>query len=66
MSEAGRCFDRICLSSFFFLMPMSMMDVGHVSVLMFFGGMFMLMRMDSVHFIMLMSRIIVSMAVLVE
>ncbi len=30
-------------------MPMPMMDIGHVIVLMFFGGMFMFVRVDFIH-----------------
>ena len=49
-------------------MPMSVMDIGHVIVRMFFGGVFMLVRMGSVHVRVIVSvwMVIMSVAVLVE
>ena len=48
------------------LMPMSVMNIRHVIVRMFLGGMFMLMRMDSLHFVMSVGGVIAFMAVFVE
>lgn len=47
-------------------MPVPVMDIGQVVVRMFLRGMFMLMRMDSFHFIVFVGGIVVSVAVLVE
>ena len=47
-------------------MPVPVMDIGQVVMFMFLGGMFMLMRMDSVQFVMCVSEIAVPMAVLVK
>ena len=49
-------------------MPMPVMDIGHVVVRMFLGGMFMLMRMDfiCVRVIVSVGWVVVSVAVLVE
>ena len=47
-------------------MPMPVMNIGHVIVLMFLGRMFMLMRVDSSHFIMFVSMVIMAVAVLVD
>ena len=48
------------------LMPMPVMNVGHVVVLMLFGGMFMLMRVDSLCIVMSMRRVIVAVTVFME
>ena len=47
-------------------MPMPVMDIGHVVVFMFLGGMFVFVRMDSIHFIMSVRGVIMFMAMLVE
>ena len=45
-------------------MPMSVMNIGHVVMLI--SGVFMLMRMDSVHFIVSVCGVSMSVAVLVK
>ena len=47
-------------------MPMPVMNIGHVVVHMFLGGMLMFMRMDSIHFVVSVGEVVMSMAVLVE
>ena len=49
-------------------MPMPVMNIGHVIVCMFFGGMFMLMRMDTIRVRVIMSvgGVVMSVAVFVE
>ncbi len=57
------------LSSFFLsllLMPMPMMDIWHVIVLMFLGGMFMLMRVDFHCGVMSMRGIVMAVTVIME
>ena len=53
-------------SLLFLLMPMPVMNIGHVVVLMLLGGMFMLMRVDSLCVVMSMRGIIVAVTVFME
>jgi hypothetical protein len=48
------------------LMPMPVMNIGHMIVLMFFGGMFVLVGMDSLYIVMSMRRVIVAVTVLMK
>ncbi len=47
-------------------MPMPMVDIGHVIVLVFLGGMFMLVRVDSSYFLVSMSVILMAVAMFVD
>ena len=47
-------------------MPMPVMDIGQMVMLMFLGGMLMFVRVDSLYAVMFVSRVIMSMAVLVK
>ena len=50
----------------FFLMSMPVMNIGHVIVLMFLGGVFMLVRVNFLCFVMSMRGIIVAVTVFME
>ena len=47
-------------------MPVPVMNIGHVIVLMFLGGMFVFMRMDAIHLVVSVCRISAFVTVLVE
>ena len=53
-------------SHYLLLMPMPVMNIGHVVVLMLFGEMFMLMRVDSLCIVMSMRSVIVAVAVFMK
>lgn len=54
------------LLSYLLLMPMPVMNIGHVVMLMFLGGMFMLMRVDFHCGVMSMRGIIMAVTVIME
>ena len=47
-------------------MPMPVMNIGHVIVLMFLSGMFVLVRVDFIYIIMSMRRVVTSVAVFMD